>query len=231
MATIHISEADATADAAAIWKRARAGDEVLIDSAGETLRVQIDRKIKSVDEKIASIRKKEEADPEAFQMGCEFADDLEDIIRNREALPPSAWGLVVDTSQWIAVERRKERISSFLERAKSATEDGYLAISAVTVFEMERGLYRALNDVQWSRCRRFIDELTSELDVLPFTSEVAGIAARLEREIQVPGQNISLADLMIAATARSGGLGVATINRKDFVIVPGLRVVTISAPS
>lgn len=55
-----------------------------------------------------------------------------------------------------------------------------------------------------------VDAITSHLPVLPY------------------GEMIGLHDLLIAATALANGHAVATLNRKDFERIPGLRLVEVA---
>ena len=96
-------------------------------------------------------------------------------------------------------------------------------LSAVTVFELERGTRRKerTDPVQGAALRRWLDRLVREDfagRVLPIDAEVAAIAAGM----QVPDPRPEH-DAFIAATALYHGLTVVTRNVKDFLPL-GARV-------
>ncbi|MHB2008590.1 MAG: hypothetical protein ACYCOX_11145 [Acidobacteriaceae bacterium] len=94
MAIIHISEAEATRNFAAVMDRVRAGVEVVIeneDSPVAILRSALEPRGRLISESIAL------AEKHAQELGYEpvvdasFASDLEEIIRNRKPREFSAW--------------------------------------------------------------------------------------------------------------------------------------------
>ena len=91
MAIVHISEAEATADVAALLQRVRVGDDVEIRGVESTIRLSSEPKPRLLSEVIAALRTRERERGEPLRMGEEFADDLEYIVKSREPMPPSAW--------------------------------------------------------------------------------------------------------------------------------------------
>ena len=94
MAIIHISEAEATRNFAAVMDRVRAGVEVVIeneDSPVAILRSALEPRGRLISESIAL------AEKHALELGYEpvmdagFTSDLEEIIRNRKPREFSAW--------------------------------------------------------------------------------------------------------------------------------------------
>jgi len=94
MAIIHISEAEATRNFAAVMDRVRAGVEVVIeneDSPVAILRSALEPRGRLISESIAL------AEKHAKELGYEpvmdagFASDLEEIIRNRKPRELSTW--------------------------------------------------------------------------------------------------------------------------------------------
>jgi antitoxin (DNA-binding transcriptional repressor) of toxin-antitoxin stability system len=98
MAVSRISEAEAVRDFAAVMSRVRAGEEVVIESGGESggapvavLRPAAAIRGRLLSESVAI------ADAHAAEFGrepvmdAEFASDMEEIIRNRGAADRSAW--------------------------------------------------------------------------------------------------------------------------------------------
>lgn len=90
-------------------------------------------------------------------------------------------------------------------------------LPAVGVYEIASGIQR----LPAGRRREFLEEwleelLASDCDVLPFDRDAALDCAFLEAEARRRGRAIELRDLLILATARSRGLGVATRNISHF---------------
>ncbi len=93
MAVIHISEAEAARDFAALLARVRVGEEIVIesDAPAVVLRVAAEPRGRLLSESIAL------AEAHAKEMGYEpvmdpeFAADVEEIIRNRKPWNPPAW--------------------------------------------------------------------------------------------------------------------------------------------
>ncbi len=84
---------------------------------------------------------------------------------------------------------------------------------------------------QRERSRRFIRDLISWLDVIPFDSRCAEVRAEIHEHLRQRGMLIGERDLQIAATALAGGHQLATLNLSEFERVPGLEVVTLPTPS
>ena len=93
-----------------------------------------------------------------------------------------------------------------------------LAVPAMVVFEARFGLLRA------SRMRQLVafEALTGVMRQLAFDTEAADHAARIRLQLETAGTPISLADLLIAATARRHGCTLVTHNTREFSRVPGL---------
>ena len=53
---------------------------------------------------------------------------------------------------------------------------------------------------------------------------MAEVHARVWADLERRGQTIGAHDLLLAATALAGGLGVVTLNEREFSRVPGLTV-------
>jgi antitoxin (DNA-binding transcriptional repressor) of toxin-antitoxin stability system len=94
MAKIHMSEAEAARDFAAVMARVRAGAEVVIEDG--TLPVAVihtptDPLRRSISECIALAKKHEEETGKAPVLDSDFASDVEEIVRNRKPWNPPAW--------------------------------------------------------------------------------------------------------------------------------------------
>jgi antitoxin (DNA-binding transcriptional repressor) of toxin-antitoxin stability system len=93
MARIHISEADAARDFAALMARVRAGAEVLIENGKLPVAVihAPAQSARTISECIALAKKHEEESGESAVLEADFASDVEEIIRNRKPWNPPAW--------------------------------------------------------------------------------------------------------------------------------------------
>jgi antitoxin (DNA-binding transcriptional repressor) of toxin-antitoxin stability system len=94
MAKIHMSEAEAARDFAAVMARVRAGAEVVIEDG--TLPVAVihtptDPLRRRISECIALAKKHEEETGKAPVLDSDFASDVEEIVRNRKPWNPPAW--------------------------------------------------------------------------------------------------------------------------------------------
>lgn len=96
-----------------------------------------------------------------------------------------------------------------------------VAISAVCEAEVLYGLSKR-GSVQMRETYDSI--LSGRFSVLPVDGEVAATYADLRCECEQRGITVQDMDLLIAATARTHNLAVATLNASDFSCIPGLVV-------
>lgn len=129
-------------------------------------------------------------------------------------------GLIVDTSVFIQIERKKAQSSSLdVFRANS------LLVSAITISELLVGAHRANTEARKSYRIETINGILVALAVLPFTLATAKVHAKILADMTAQGIAIGAHDLIIAATAIEHGHNVVTTNRRDFERVPGLEVI------
>ncbi|MBI4557810.1 MAG: PIN domain-containing protein [Candidatus Hydrogenedentes bacterium] len=95
---------------------------------------------------------------------------------------------------------------------------GRFTISAITVMEIVRGIYR----LQRTEALGHFLEGLALVEILSFDSETAKYAGRIYGELERVGQPIGRADPMIAATALQHGLTLATGNNGHFERICGL---------
>jgi toxin FitB len=103
-----------------------------------------------------------------------------------------------------------------------ARQSHHLYASAITLAELQRGVQR----LPISRRREALTQWLEQLEVsfedriLPFDRETAGYWAALCTQAERTGLTMSAFDSLIAATAMTHGLALATRNTKDFAAAP-----------
>lgn len=106
-------------------------------------------------------------------------------------------------------------------RQRLSQNEGALAVSTVTVHELQYGVERSARPDQ---NRVAVDSLLDLVEVLPFDRAAAEHAGRTRAALARTGEPIGAYDVLIAAHARSIGLVVVTNSRSEFERVPGLLV-------
>jgi tRNA(fMet)-specific endonuclease VapC len=116
----------------------------------------------------------------------------------------------------------KQHDDNVLQAARAYLDEWRrFTISVLTRYEILRGL-RAKGAV---RQELAFDALCLLSRVLPLTEPIAVRAAAIYADLQLRGELISDADILIAATALEHGLAIATGNTAHFERVTGLQVV------
>ena len=142
-------------------------------------------------------------------------------LRTRKSHLPreSALKRILDSNVCIDVSRGRKKVVEQL--AACRPKDCY--ISVVTEFELFQGADRApaenLEDER-GKVLRFI----SNLQILPFDSSCARIAARLNAGLLNQGTPVSITDVFIAATGLRHHWTIVTNNTKDFRRFDGLTL-------
>ena len=134
-------------------------------------------------------------------------------------------GLILDSSVVIAAERRGDTVTQLLRLVAATTGDQEAALSSIGLTELVHGIYRATTMEARARRQSFIDELLQDVEVYPYTREMAVLAGKLDAEQQSRGITIPFGDLLIGATALAHNYSVLTVNLRHFRLIPGLVVV------
>ena len=71
----------------------------------------------------------------------------------------------------------------------------------------------------------YLNAVISVMPIIAYTAEIAYEHARIWAYLEKKGKMIDAYDLIVAATALERKSQVATLNRKHFDRVPGLRVI------
>jgi predicted nucleic acid-binding protein len=114
--------------------------------------------------------------------------------------------VLLDTTVLIDVlrDRRNRRIL-----LADLVEQGHiLATSALNIGEV----YSGMRSEESAETDAFLDSL----ECFPLTAKIARHAGTLKHSYQLKGKTLTLADMIVAATALTHGCSLITDNRKDF---------------
>jgi tRNA(fMet)-specific endonuclease VapC len=99
-----------------------------------------------------------------------------------------------------------------------------LEIAAITVAELWHGIERATAPYRAKR-ERYLRTIVERLQPIPYTEITAFIHAELWAKLESSGTMIGAHDLILASAALERDSVVATLNKRHFDVVPGLRVI------
>lgn len=125
---------------------------------------------------------------------------------------------LLDTNICIYIIRKKPSV--VLERVRSK-QPGQIAISAVTIAELEYGVVRSRHP---ERNRIALLEFLVPFAILDFDSRAALCYGRIRSSLESKGKPIGPMDLLLAAQARSRDMVLVTKNEREFRRVNDLRV-------
>ena len=133
-------------------------------------------------------------------------------------------GLILDSSIAITAERGGLAVEGMLEAIRRISGSTEIALSVVTVMELEHGIWRANEPARAVRRRQFLEDLIGNIPIYPITTELARRAGRIDAEQQAKGRRIAFQDLLIGVSALDLGYAVATHNIRHFEMIPDLEV-------
>ncbi len=133
-------------------------------------------------------------------------------------------GLILDSGVIIAGERGGLSVTDLLASLRARIGPEPIALSTVSVIELEQGIWRAKDPVQAARRQQFFDDLFAAVPTYPLTFDIARRAARIDAEAKQKGITIPFQDLVIGVTALQFGYEVATTNVRHFQLIPNLQV-------
>jgi len=122
--------------------------------------------------------------------------------------------ILIDSNILIWLSRGNDEAAEWVERNRSINE---LAISAVTKMELLIGC----------RDKRHLKETIGFLEnyyLLEINEAISKLSVQLVEQYFL-SHGLQVADAIIAATALEHDLALATINRKDFRFIDGLKLV------
>ena len=96
-----------------------------------------------------------------------------------------------------------------------------IIIPAIVLYELEVGIAKS---TQPEKRIEQLQALISRVDIIPFGSKEAGLAAKIRSDLERRGLPIGPYDLLIAGTALSANSILVTHNTKEFQRISGLEV-------
>ncbi|HEX6563289.1 MAG TPA: PIN domain-containing protein [Chthoniobacterales bacterium] len=106
----------------------------------------------------------------------------------------------------------------------AANPNEQFELAAITVAELWHGVETATPRHRAKRMN-YVNAVTSAMPIIPYTDQTAYKHARIWAYLEKKGKMIDAHDLIVAATALQRQSQVATLNRKHFDQVPGLKVI------
>ena len=123
-------------------------------------------------------------------------------------------GVLIDSCLLIDHLRAKDKnntpLADVLRRVTTPS------ISTIVEYEVEVGITDSHREL-WSNIRK-------RLKIIPFDSPMVIHACTIKHQLKTVGKQIEPLDLLIAATAIDAGLPLATLNRKHFEQIIGLKL-------
>jgi len=122
--------------------------------------------------------------------------------------------VLLDSSIIIEYFRKENKSKSILYKL---SEQHHFCISTISVFEIKIGLRTARhwNDYQ---------VLTKNIEILPIDELCINEAVSIFNSLKTQNDSLELADLLIAATAISNSLPLATLNLKHFEKISNIQL-------
>lgn len=105
------------------------------------------------------------------------------------------------------------------DRVALELRHGQVTIAAVTAFELEAG-------AKTPRSQRAVTALLDAVTVLPLSPAQSREAGRIFRELRGRGQEIGMADCLIAATCLEHSALLVTRNMRHFARIDGVALAT-----
>ena len=91
-------------------------------------------------------------------------------------------GLILDSSAVIAGERKGQTAAGLLAHIEAILGQEAIALTTVSVIELEHGIWRAKDAEQADRRRKFFEDLFAAVPIYPLTFDIARRAARIDGE-------------------------------------------------
>jgi len=124
--------------------------------------------------------------------------------------------IMVDSSLFIDYYRKINKTGTQLVELSKKYD---FSISVITKFELLVGIK---NEEE----RFFWNGIFKDMAIFPLAEKEVEKTVEIMKYLRTQNQIIGLQDIFIAATAMVNGFGLATLNIKDFVRIPNLKLIT-----
>ena len=124
--------------------------------------------------------------------------------------------ILVDSSLFIDYYRKQQKEKTLLVKLSQKYD---FAISVITKFEL---LVGTKTDEQ----KKFWNEIFDSLIVFPLLDKEMELAAEIVKSLRKNNKIIGIQDIFIATTAIENNLELATLNRKDFMRIEKLKLIS-----
>lgn len=132
-------------------------------------------------------------------------------------------GLLIDSTVFIAAERRKQTPEQLISSVAEEFGDVELAISVMSAGELFHGCWRADSPSRRASREEFVEAVLSVLPVAPVTLEIMRVFGEIDARLARRGRRLPTSDLLIGSTALVRGDDVLTGNLRHFRRIPGLK--------
>ena len=126
--------------------------------------------------------------------------------------------ILIDTSLFIDYYRKQKKELTVLVKL---SEKYNFAISVITKFELLVGTF---TKEQYS----FWNNIFNDLTVFPIADKEVERSAEIVKFLRKNNKMIGLQDILIAATAIENNLEIVSLNYKDFIRIPDLKLLSLT---
>jgi predicted nucleic acid-binding protein len=133
-------------------------------------------------------------------------------------------GLLIDSTVFIAAERRAETADAVVAGLLERYGDVEVALSVMSAGELVHGCWRADSAARRARRTEFIEAILAAIPVVPLTLAIARLYGELDARLLTAGRRLPTSDLIIGCTALHRDDELVTRNPRHYDRIPGLVV-------
>lgn len=133
-------------------------------------------------------------------------------------------GLLIDSTVFVAAERRAETADAVVAELLEAYGDVDLALSVMSAGELLHGCWRADSAARRARRTEFVEAILAAIPVVPLTLAIARLYGEIDARFVTKGRRLPTSDLLIACTALHRDDEIVTGNPRHYDRIPDLVV-------
>jgi predicted nucleic acid-binding protein len=133
-------------------------------------------------------------------------------------------GLLIDSTVFVAAERRAETPGAVVGALLDQYGDVELALSVMSAGELVHGCWRADSAARRARRIEFVEAVLAAIPVVPLTLAIARLYGELDARLVLEGRRLPTSDLLIACTALHRDDELVTGNPRHYDRIPELVV-------